>query len=258
MKKRIIITGYPKSGNTWVTRLTAEIMRCPVSGFWCEPLNKEEAIEGEKRNSNYQCFKSHFNYEQLNQSLKVYGNGNEKIIYVYRDPRDILLSASNFYSLTNNPTYMKWARLPMGLRFYYRFIHTKEFKLNLLSEAMVHGSKIGPWLETSWADHVYNFHSMPKDILFVSYESLINNPINFAHNLCTITEINRSDDELLTAIDKQSFSKKKEKFLNENNYSKAHFLRSGSTGKWKKELPEKYQNFLIEHFSDLMSKLEYK
>lgn len=31
--KRIIVTGYPKSGNEWVSRLIAAVVGCPVSGF---------------------------------------------------------------------------------------------------------------------------------------------------------------------------------------------------------------------------------
>ena len=36
MKNKVIITGYPKSGNTWLTRLIAEALDSPVIGFYNE------------------------------------------------------------------------------------------------------------------------------------------------------------------------------------------------------------------------------
>ena len=59
MKTRIIVCGYPKSGNTWLTRLVAEIIMSPVVGFWMYPLHNEVAIEGLDRKSDYMCFKAH-------------------------------------------------------------------------------------------------------------------------------------------------------------------------------------------------------
>jgi hypothetical protein len=46
--KNIIVIGYPKSGCTWATRLVAELVGCPVAGFW-QSRRKEIAIEGEER-----------------------------------------------------------------------------------------------------------------------------------------------------------------------------------------------------------------
>ena len=46
--KNIIVAGYPKSGCTWATRLLAELVGCPVAGFWNSDKD-EIAIEGEER-----------------------------------------------------------------------------------------------------------------------------------------------------------------------------------------------------------------
>ena len=46
IKNNIVIAGYPKSGNTWLTRLVAEVLKCPVVGFLEQPQNNEIAIEG--------------------------------------------------------------------------------------------------------------------------------------------------------------------------------------------------------------------
>jgi hypothetical protein len=46
VKRRVLVVGYPKSGNTWLTRLTAELLNAPVRGFWNEPHREEIAEEG--------------------------------------------------------------------------------------------------------------------------------------------------------------------------------------------------------------------
>lgn len=62
--KKIIIAGYPKSGNTWLTRLVAEIVGCPVTGFLYSQ-HFEIAKEGGDRKSEFECFKSHHKYYEL-------------------------------------------------------------------------------------------------------------------------------------------------------------------------------------------------
>ena len=49
--KKIIIVGYPKSGNTWLTRLTADLVGCPVEGFLYNPniFNIGKNIVGSKK-----------------------------------------------------------------------------------------------------------------------------------------------------------------------------------------------------------------
>jgi len=57
-KRRILICGYPKSGNTWLTRLVAELVGCPVSGLWMCTKNTTDN-KGQTRISEYECFKAH-------------------------------------------------------------------------------------------------------------------------------------------------------------------------------------------------------
>lgn len=49
--ERIIIVGYPKSGNTWLTRLVAQICNSPVAGFLDanHVIVNDFVIEGEEK-----------------------------------------------------------------------------------------------------------------------------------------------------------------------------------------------------------------
>jgi hypothetical protein len=95
----VIIVGYPKSGNTWVTRLVAELIGCPVVGFLDYDDQPEIAREGLNRRSDYQCFKSH---HQLHELCDIDTN-TKKIIYVVRDPRDVCISGAHYFHFERWP-----------------------------------------------------------------------------------------------------------------------------------------------------------
>lgn len=99
--KNVIIVGYPKSGNTWITRLTAELIGCPVSGFWNEPDNQEIAVEGQSRNSEFRCFKSHHPLSELSNTFDTKDHKKNHIIYVIRDPRDVSVSGAHYFKFEN-------------------------------------------------------------------------------------------------------------------------------------------------------------
>ena len=86
--------GYPKSGNTWVTRLIAELVGCPVAGLW-HSSKIEIAREGQHRVSDFQCFKSHHQLHELHTDKD---SDEHYIVYVIRDPREAVRDVDVIYT----------------------------------------------------------------------------------------------------------------------------------------------------------------
>lgn len=258
-KKRIIVCGYPKSGNTWLTRLTAELVGCPAVGFWCEPFNEDESIEGLDRASDFLCFKAHHSIEQLEQTLALYGNGTEKIIYVHRDPRDIVVSASHYFiaRARYKRLYGLFVSAPSGHQLFYKLFHTRSYLLDLFTRGLIEGTREGAWLNTPWKEHVRGFLAQKDRILVTSYEALKADPQSCAKEICAFLSIERTDGEIETAIRVQSFDAKKRFFINNGLARKADFLRRGESGTWKTALGQQRIALIEKRLGAFMATLGY-
>jgi len=53
----LLFRDFLKSGNTWLTRLTPQLIGCPVKGFCAQQENNHIAMEGKERKSDYRYFK---------------------------------------------------------------------------------------------------------------------------------------------------------------------------------------------------------
>ena len=91
--RRILVVGYPKSGNTWLTRLTAELLAAPVTGFWSEPGAVEIAVDGTWRNSSFEVYKGHQRLDDVRADFDL-----KDIVYVVRDVRDVVVSGAHYFS----------------------------------------------------------------------------------------------------------------------------------------------------------------
>ena len=98
----IIISGYPKSGNTWTTRLIAQCLNSPVIGYFNYAEVPEIAIEGLDRTGKFKVYKSH---DLKSNILKI--NPAATIITIRRDPRETLASAYRYFNVKRY-----WSKYP--------------------------------------------------------------------------------------------------------------------------------------------------
>ena len=252
----IIIVGYPKSGNTWVTRLVAELVGCPVVGFLDSDHN-EIAREGLHRKSDYQCFKSHHQLHEL-RSIKT---NIKKIIYVVRDPRDIAISGSRYFHFKRWPVLINFIyTFPKGEGIYNlflkRFIMPSGYRINRMVHAVIYGSKeIHRWIRISWASHLKPY--MEEQCFFVKYEDLLDEPERECKRIITFLGLERDERQIREAIEKQSFHNKKAEFFKNNESAKANFMKVGKKEQWRKVLSKTQKKMFREMLTDELNQLGY-
>lgn len=256
--KNIIVVGYPKSGNTWLTRLTAELVNCPVVGFWNSD-HDEIAREGEDRKSDFRCFKSH---HQLHE-LKIEDNPDEYyIIYIVRDPRDVIVSGAHYFRFERRDQIGKLLmRIPKGLRvcrkIMYKVLNPQTCRIQKMMNAVIHGSaEVHHWCRIPWNSHYKPY--LNGGYLFVRYEDLLSSPERECRRILDYLNIARNDSDIKFAIAKQSLARKRGEFLAKGEEKKAGFMRVGKGGQWKKNLSERQEKKLIDYLRGDLERLSYQ
>lgn len=258
MKQQIIVCGYPKSGNTWLTRLTGELVQCPVMGFWCEPFNRDAVTEGLDRLSDFQCFKAHHALRDLRKTFPAYAQGEPKLVYIYRDPRDVIVSGSHFFVLPQAfpRTIRLLSRFPPFEWLYHRTFQSVSRKARLLTDCMIEGGNVGHWMQVSWDRHLRAYRD-ETDCLMVSYERLQAESEAEASRLCDYLGIKRTPEAIAEAIHRQSFETRKRQFRKDGNRAQEKFLRSGQSGTWRDQLSPRNIRKLEAVFGPLLKELGY-
>ncbi|MEM9905557.1 MAG: sulfotransferase domain-containing protein [Cyanobacteria bacterium P01_D01_bin.44] len=269
-KVEVIVVGYPKSGNTWLTRLVAELLQCPVAGFWKAPTDHQEiACEGESRVSDFECYKSHHPFEAF--STKPEPADNIHLIHVIRDPRDVAISGSKFFPLEKD--YMLFLKrvlhklsgdirlyrslletirnLPVDNSLYLRRGHQR---IDTMIDALANGNqRIHPWV-VPWRNYVTEY--LNDGVFYVRYEDMLRTPKEECFRILDHLGVSRTEQEVRSAIQAQAFDRVKQKFLGANDNRKSDFLKSGQAYQWRSKLNKKQKDAFLK-FSDLLIRLGY-
>lgn len=259
----IVVCGYPKSGNTWLTRLTAELLNCPVKGFWSSPNQAEIAVEGKERISLHRVYKSHHQYLSLANDQNIH-----KIIYIVRDPRDVVLSGLHYFDLSEF-RWIDWLEKKILSRKDFiadladKVFYISKRRAEKMVEILLKGSENlsfreeRTWLKPSWRKHVTPFLAS-KDILKIRYEDLIDDAkLNCKKILEYIGHADVEEERIKSAIEKQSFEFKKKEYMSKSDKVNLKFLRQGKYGEWINKLDDFLVNEINDSLQDLLLRLEY-
>ncbi|XP_067881722.1 amine sulfotransferase-like [Heterodontus francisci] len=220
----VFVVTYPKSGTIWMQNIMKYIYmegdlqtgECNASYFevpWLEIAHKE--INTDDRPSP-RLFVTHLPYQLIPKALK---NKKTKVIYVYRNPKDVAVSFYHFHKFAN-------------------YLETPE-NFGAFLQTFLNGQvDYGSWFDhiKSWYNHRYEFN-----ILFQSYEEMIKD-LRMAV-LKFINFLGRSLDNKSIDIIVERATFKNMKTDPKSNYesagfpyfdnSVAGFMRKGIVGDWK-------------------------
>lgn len=256
-KKNIIVCGYPKSGTTFSTRLVAQLLSCPSTGFW--GFHGDTFVtEGQERESDLICYQSHHPYEDLTRVSKL---PIHKIIYVVRDPRDIVVSGAFHFSFFRATT-LKWLNLirpkkaQILVKKFFAYSKSRRYNINRMLGMLESGDPLIDHAHWAWDFHLDSYMIAP-DVLILRYEDLIQKGPETARKVLEYGGVTKTEAQIASDLEAQSFKQRKSDFQNANDKLKDRHLRKGVAGDWKNHLTESDCERIKARFGKLMHKLGY-
>ena len=222
------VVSYPKSGNTWVRFIIANLLTSEKITL----KNINQFVPG------IYGFKSQINKMFSPRFIKTHEpnlNRYPKVIYVYRDYRDVVIS-------------------------YYHFQKSQNLFDDSISKFIrsSHLAQFGGW-ESHVRKAIKFQETNPNRILMLSYEEMLESlpqQVERIRSFCNIIG-KKSVDEIVHLC---SFDSLKE---NEQKHGKVYdevpfsFFRSGKTEQWKTELSIEDINLIENSHIDLLKLLNY-
>lgn len=200
----VFIVSYPKSGNTWLRFLIANILKQreeinfhTVHNYVPEVGKQEEIIDSLER-------------PRIMKSHSLYIREYPKVVYLIRDGRDVYVS---YY-------FHRLKQLPVDCTF-------REFL------------KSQDHYPSTWGEHVSSWlmRQSSSNFLIVKYEDLIDDCLKQLKRIAKFLNLKRSEDQLKLATQKSSFENMRRLELGKGRLYKDHgpkiFMRKGKTGDWK-------------------------
>lgn len=221
--KPIVVVGFPRSGNTWLTRLLAECLGCPSGGAYIDNY-QEQAAEGLDRESKYSVFKTHHEYSFIAGNCSNQNN----VIHIVRDIRDIVVSGWHYWDVLD--AYSAYCHIQRGCSFGFC-----------------------DW--TPWNKFVREF--LDTNIYMVKYEDLRTEPELELIKILTHLKIERTYEQIKLAIEAQSFEKRKKEFIEAKEDAKAHLMYRGEIGRHNEELSPELISLITRENYDTLKHLRY-
>ncbi|XP_059109574.1 bile salt sulfotransferase 2-like isoform X1 [Peromyscus eremicus] len=218
-----VILSYPKSGTNWVIEMVC-LIQSKGDPNWIQSVpiwDRSPWIESQKgyqkliNKEGPRLISSHLPFHLFPKS---FFSSKAKVIYIIRNPRDVLVSGYFFWSKT------KFARNPESMTTYFEWF---------LKGNVVYGS---------WFEHTCAWLSMREkdNFLLLNYEDMKQDTKSIIKKICDFLGKKLEPDELDMVLKYSSFQAMKEN--NMSNYSLVPedmvtqnwaLLRKGMSGDWK-------------------------
>ena len=280
----IWLASYPKSGNTWIRSFISALLytdegqndfsnlkkirqfprRSQFKDFVKDLQNPEEIYRNWTVAQNFLNLdkkKKFLKTHQINCVIGKYKFTNDEntigAIHVVRDPRNVLLSIKNHFSLNNHNEALKFISKEK------HWIGIENSEDDKLRDNMI------PTLISSWGIHYQTWKNKTKNYLLIKYEDLQENPkkefkkiVNYLEKLTK----NKFDEKKINkAIETTSFkymqNLEDRGYFSENargnNENKVKFFNLGPKNDWKKLLNNEIIEKINLKFNKEMKELGY-
>ena len=270
------IASYPKSGNTWVRAFLCSYFASSDQKFDFKIMNniptfphhyEINLLRKKYDNFNFNNVASNWNEFQkilIKKNVKIVKTHNalinfngydftnlkntKGVIYIIRDPRDILISYSNHQNLSYKDVFFKMKNMD-------HFEKTNDYKDRTLL--------------TSWGNHYSSWKSFPKNNLLIRYEDLSSDPLRYftkiIKHLNQIYDFEFDKKKIEKSIDQVKFEnlkkiEERDTFYEnpkENIDKGKKFFRKGKVGQWKSLLENELIKDIEKEFFKEMKENKY-
>ncbi|CCQ53956.1 MULTISPECIES: sulfotransferase domain-containing protein [Crocosphaera] len=245
----IFLVSYPKSGNTWMRFLIANLTK-PSDLVSFENINKiipdlyKTSTQELQELSDPRIIKSH----------ECFDTRYKKVIYIVRNPYSV--SVSLYHHL------IKYKRISQELEF-KEFLQDflQGFRETTISEWY---RNLGSWSEnvTSWLD---SEDYASGDFLLIRYEDLMLDPLQEMSKVNRFLSKGADDVQIQEAIQKSNFksmknieNKQKNVGMLAETNSNIPFIRSGNLDEWEQYFDKESINLVNVKFGKVMKRLDYE
>ena len=280
----IWLASYPKSGNTWIRTFISSIIfsKDGISNFNnlekisqypmrrhfhnlvenfqnINEIKKNWIVSQEKMNQNNKIkfLKTHHINCKIGSDSFTNLDNTKGVIYIVRDPRNVVTSIKNHFSLNTYEDAKK-------------FIFDDHRWLGFVSDKnKIRDNKL-PTLISSWSTNYKSWKNMSENFLLIKYEDLLMDPDNefakIVKFLSSILNIEFNKNKITEAIKTSSFDylKKLEKtglfgesVADIKSGDKKDFFYLGPENDWKKLLDNKISKEIEQKFQNEMKELKY-
>jgi len=277
----IWLASYPKSGNTWLRSIISSLLYSDDGNFKFEQLKKIQQFPEKKffkdfvkDFNNFNEIKENWilaqeiiNLKNQTQILKThqgkYTVGEHSFtnkentlatIYIVRDPRSLVKSISNHFSLSDDKA-CKFLLSPEVIGNGKKFEERGNDMYNLLGK---------------WNDHYRSWTRDKNNFLLVKYEDLIadtaielNKIIEFLKKYINFKTDESKNNRILETTSFENLKRMenqglfKENVLNKNDNSKVKFFHLGPENKWENNIKDDFVKQIEKNFYNEMKELNY-
>lgn len=277
----IWLASYPKSGNTWVRSIISSLLYSNDGNFNFELMLKVSQFPEKKYFKDFVNDFSNFNEIKeswisaqdkinLDNQIKIlkthqgkYTVGKNSFtndqntlatIYIVRDPRTLISSISNHYTLPIDSV-CDFLTTPQIIG------NTKKWEEKETGMQCLLGK---------WNDHYRSWTRNKNNFLLIKYEDLIQNPETELEKIIKFLkkylDVKTNDNKNKKILETTSFKNLKEmeqkglfreNVLNKKDDSKVNFFHLGPANNWKDNLNEDVKNKIEKNFYNEMKELDY-